>query len=340
MRFLWLDGLRGLAACTVVSFHFFGGANGFGWLAVDFFFVLSGFVLCKSITVAGLNGISGFKIFFKKRILRLYPILLLALSLSFSFQFSEYLFEVLRGEDGKGPAFDTSDPSRYILSIFLLQFLFPFSISLLPPLWSLSTEFYSNLLQLFFRLTGSLRAISICILLGILLIYVSGIYSNPAPDWKQYNTWLFGFGRALIGFNIGQLMWNFHQSKVKLTGKVSLFLILLGIVIPVNVWFLAKELLLFSAYSCFGILVLAFSKLKNTPKKSIVTTILNVLGESSYPIYLFHLIILGFFSRFFASATLVNFVFFYLINLAFSLLVIKYLEPGVKALIRRCLKFS
>jgi peptidoglycan/LPS O-acetylase OafA/YrhL len=121
---------------------------------------------------------------------------------------------------------------------------------------------------------------------------------------------------------------------------VSLFLILLGIVIPVNVWFLAKELLLFSAYSWFGILVLAFSKLKNPPKKSIVTTILKVLGESSYPIYLFHLIILGFFSRFFASATLVNFVFFYLINLAFSLLVIKYLEPGVKALISRCLKFS
>lgn len=52
-HFLALDGLRGVAALAVVTFHFMeiliGNYSklwiGHGWLAVDFFFCLSGFVM-------------------------------------------------------------------------------------------------------------------------------------------------------------------------------------------------------------------------------------------------------------------------------------------------------
>ena len=52
-RYLLLDGLRGVAALMVVCFHFFEAFAtspadqkfNHGYLAVDFFFVLSGFVM-------------------------------------------------------------------------------------------------------------------------------------------------------------------------------------------------------------------------------------------------------------------------------------------------------
>ena len=49
-RFLFLDGLRGIAALSIVFYHIpeiFGGATAIphAWLAVDFFFMLSGFVI-------------------------------------------------------------------------------------------------------------------------------------------------------------------------------------------------------------------------------------------------------------------------------------------------------
>ena len=338
MRFLWLDGLRGLAACYVLSFHFFKGSNvfaSFGWIAVDFFFVLSGFILCNSITLAGATGRLGFAKFLKKRILRLFPVLFLALFLRLLLQLSESVLEFIRGSVGNTTAFDSSDLIRYLLSILLLQFLYPFSVSLVFPLWSLSTEFYSNLFQIISRLTGSIRKISFGILLGILLIIASGIYFDSGPDWIQYNTWLFGFGRALVGFNIGQLVWNFQQRKFRVSWMHSLFIALVGFVVSINVWVFANEFVLASAYFSFGFLVLSFSKFKNPAQTSDLFRLLKVLGETSYPVYLFHTIILPLFLRVFTSLSLVNFIAFYLMNVIFSFLVLKYLEPKVRVFISK-----
>ena len=70
-RFVALDGLRGLAAFVVVLWH--TGATRFipgGYLAVDLFFVLSGFVLSHSFGRRAENWSS----FMGARLLRLYPL--------------------------------------------------------------------------------------------------------------------------------------------------------------------------------------------------------------------------------------------------------------------------
>lgn len=81
-----LDGLRGVAAVTVVMFHLFETFSGgdhtkqiinHGYLAVDFFFVLSGFVIgyayddrWNKMTLGG---------FFKRRLIRLHPMIIIAM---------------------------------------------------------------------------------------------------------------------------------------------------------------------------------------------------------------------------------------------------------------------
>src|SRR3569623_1052774 len=78
-HFQVLDGLRGIAALAVVVFHFMEWIYtdpaknfiGHGFLAVDFFFCLSGFVIGYAYDER-LKHI-GLKQFFKRRLIRLHP---------------------------------------------------------------------------------------------------------------------------------------------------------------------------------------------------------------------------------------------------------------------------
>ncbi|MGM9843407.1 MAG: acyltransferase family protein [Muribaculaceae bacterium] len=82
-RYMVLDGLRGVAALIVVAFHLFETYSGghihqiinHGYLAVDFFFVLSGFVIGYAYDDrwSKMNLIT----FFKRRLIRLHPMLII-----------------------------------------------------------------------------------------------------------------------------------------------------------------------------------------------------------------------------------------------------------------------
>lgn len=77
-----LDGLRGLAILLVIVYHNFGFINYFffGWLGVDLFFVLSGFLITDILlNTAGQPHF--LKNFYTRRLLRIFPLYYLALLL-------------------------------------------------------------------------------------------------------------------------------------------------------------------------------------------------------------------------------------------------------------------
>lgn len=76
MRIRELDGLRGIAVLAVIDRHYFDWyprtGSAYGWLGVDLFFVLSGFLI-TSILLGLREKEHYFKIFYARRALRIFP---------------------------------------------------------------------------------------------------------------------------------------------------------------------------------------------------------------------------------------------------------------------------
>lgn len=171
-RYEILDGLRGVAAALVVCYHlletYYGDGIGqplnHGYLAVDFFFVLSGFVV--GYAYDDLWGNMSKWNFFKRRIIRLHPMVV------FGTFFGALMFYF-----GACDAFPLIGQTPWYM--LLLIMVWCFTIVPLPrsmdirgwmetnpldgPIWSLQYEYLANVLYaLFFRRLGKLM-LAVCV---------------------------------------------------------------------------------------------------------------------------------------------------------------------------------
>ena len=150
-----LDGLRGVAALAVVTFHFMEMAYadysqnfiGHGFLAVDFFFCLSGFVI--GYAYDDRIGKMGMLEFFKSRLIRLHPLIVLGSVLGLL----AFLFDPFGGHP------ELYSIGKIILVFIMSLLLIPFPVvadrsfnlfSFNAPAWSLFWEYVANIFYAFF----------------------------------------------------------------------------------------------------------------------------------------------------------------------------------------------
>ncbi|MBI1406563.1 MAG: acyltransferase family protein [Caulobacter sp.] len=198
-----LDGVRGAAALIVMGLHITGclgaGLLGHGYLMVDLFFVMSGFVLSAGYGARLSRGGAG-GWFAVKRLVRLYPLALLGLLLGAA-------VAVALSLGGLRPLEDR--PALYlILGALFLPWLGGGLISPFNgPAWSLQLELWINIAYGFVaRRLSNRRLAAIVALAGTALIAVTlvngqfdGGFANNDPA-RSAGPWSYLVGWLRVGF--------------------------------------------------------------------------------------------------------------------------------------------
>lgn len=151
-RFTALDSFRGLAAIAIVLFHMpillaFSELDFFrnGPVFIQFFFALSGFVLCHAYAHR-LNSVTALRDFAIARTLRLYPLHLFLLGLFLLLEVGKLLAQI---QGSSIEAFSgNAAPGEILPNLLLLQAWLPGadSLSFNAPAWSISVGYYLYLL--------------------------------------------------------------------------------------------------------------------------------------------------------------------------------------------------
>ena len=305
-----LDGLRGAAALMVVWYHIFEGfafASGgaietfnHGYLGVDFFFMLSGFVISYSYDDRWSKGLTTGN-FFKRRLIRLHPMVVMGAIIG---TISFLIGGSLRW-DG------TQAPFGWVMMAMLMGMLllpaWPGAgydvrgngemYSLNGPTWSLFFEYLGNVLYALFirKLSGRGLAI-LAAVLGVAMGWfavadVSG-YGMIGVGWTlDAVNFLGGLARMLFPFTLGMVLArNFKPVKVRgifWIASAVLFVLFSVPYIPAcgaicmnGAFEFLCILLLFPAIIWMG------ASGATTDKFSTATC--KFLGEISYPLYVVH----------------------------------------------------
>ncbi|WP_288084342.1 acyltransferase family protein [Xylanibacter rodentium] len=316
-RFEILDGLRGVAAMIVVAFHLFetyseGPATqiiNHGYLAVDFFFMLSGFVIGYAYDDRWVQGMTQCD-FFKRRLIRLQPMVIMGAiigALWYFFQTSDAF-----------PLIEQTSWWMVLVIMLLAWIMFPTppsmdirgwqeTSSLNGPQWSLMWEYLANILYatiirhfskfwlaIFVGLSGTLTIILCCDinLWGILNGREYAAYS-VIGGWSLTPCQLFiGITRLLFPFFGGLLIYRIG-AKLKLS-SYGFFIcsILLAVVLCfphiggdkpniINGFYCLISIMIF-----FPVIVMTGAGSPLTGRYSIA--VCKWLGEISYPLYITH----------------------------------------------------
>lgn len=314
-RYEILDGLRGVAAMIVVAYHLFETYSAgpvhqilnHGYLAVDFFFVLSGFVIGYAYDDRWDR--MSIKDFFKRRLVRLHPMVIMGTLIGAVFF---YL-----GDCSAFPLIMETPWWKVLLMVLLGCLMIPTPVSwdirgwwevnsLNGPTWSLMWEYIANILYALFIRHFSKIALGIFVALAALLtidiafnIDTFGLLvTREAAAYTFIGGWsltpdqlYIGISRLLYPFFVGLLLSRVNKLiKIK-RGFYWCSLLIVAILVMPRIGG-TEAMWMNGAYEAFCVLIMfplivAMGAGSNvTGKRSVA--ICQFLGEISYPLYITH----------------------------------------------------
>jgi peptidoglycan/LPS O-acetylase OafA/YrhL len=212
-----LDSLRGVAALSVVFYHidwnnplYSLGYVQNSYLMVDFFFVLSGFVIALNYNNRIVDLISTAR-FMWLRFWRLYPLHFALLIVFLVFEIVKWIAHVRFGIEKSNPAFGVNDVWAFFSNLFLVQaFDLQSDITFNGPAWSISVEFYTYLVfALVVLITRRVMLAAVIISMASALVLLA--IGTKGLDY----TYDFGFVRCLMGFFLGVLSYGAYRALHK-----------------------------------------------------------------------------------------------------------------------------
>jgi peptidoglycan/LPS O-acetylase OafA/YrhL len=286
-----ISGLRAMAVIGVMLFHagfdFIPG----GFVGVDVFFVISGFLITQLIRREHQENIFSFQTFYLRRFRRLFPALFITLFLSFLI-----MNFILSISDIK----NLSNSSLY--SIFALSNIyfyehsgyFDLNASLKPLLhiWSLSVEEQFYFVWPSFLLVCFLERSDKFVVLSILLFSISSLIFSYVFTISDPTAAFFLTPFRVFEFGIGALMvWaiGIRKAKSAISDEIT-FLIGFGLVAASMLYF--SERIPFPSYNalapCLGAAAIIFSDQAKYSGYILRNPIMVWIGERSYSLYLAH----------------------------------------------------
>jgi peptidoglycan/LPS O-acetylase OafA/YrhL len=300
-----LDGLRGVASIMVVVFHLFetytwgdpfAQVINHGYLAVDFFFLLSGFVIAYAYDERW-GTMSAWE-FYKRRLLRLQPMVVMGSvigALLFYFQ--------------AAPQFPlvAATPLWKLTILMMLGFmLVPVTKSLdvrgwgemyplNSPAWSLFFEYLANILYAVGLRKLSNRALGVLVLLAAVFLVQLALTS---PRGGLAGGWSFdvmelhvGFARVLFPFFAGVLLMRSGR-RIHIKGTFAVCSLLLAVALSIPRFGDPQHLWINGVYEAICVIVVfpvivamgAGERLPHGPSIRIA----RFFGELSYPLYITH----------------------------------------------------
>ena len=321
-RYEILDGLRGVAALMVVAFHLLETYSkgpseqiiNHGYLAVDFFFVLSGFVIGYAYDDRW--GKMSVGTFFKRRLIRLHPMVVAGTLIGAAlFFFAGTAFPKTLEVEGW----------KFALCLVMGLLMIPCGMGLdirgwgetnsfNGPNWSLTYEYIANILYAFiFRHLPKTALAVLCAVCAVFTLDLTlgwdifGLFPN-GPQYNVIGGWSLtvqqiyvGFARLLYPFLCGLLISRILPSRRSESNPSGSPIHLKG-----GFWWCALAIVLIFSVPCIGgrqclwdglyqavciliifpLLVLAGAGSRTTDAKS--TAVCKWMGEISYPLYITH----------------------------------------------------
>jgi peptidoglycan/LPS O-acetylase OafA/YrhL len=315
-RFHVLDGMRGVAAIMVMAFHYFSPLpylkNAF--IAVDFFFILSGFVICHAYGDKLDQGMS-FGDFVTRRVGRLYPFLLIGILVGAPFLYLERVnnFNGFTMRDFIVTLVSNILFVPYISTNIaaLRGFLFPSDM----PLWSIFFELAASLTFPFLSTLSTKQLRLLCLLSVAVLVASSflrgfsdgGSLFNMNGGWHVDN-FLGGFPRVFFGFPCGVLLYRLlveAQGKNTSVRSFNPWLLYVGLIAILMFPIAAKgvyPLLAIATLAPYLVWCGGFSVCLN----GFTTKISQFLGWLSYPLFCLHMPVLAAMTRLDKSTALLS----------------------------------
>jgi peptidoglycan/LPS O-acetylase OafA/YrhL len=296
-----LDGLRGVAALSVVTFHFMEMAIynysrlfiGHGFLAVDFFFCLSGFVIAYAYDDR--IGRLGVAEFLKSRLIRLHPLVVLGSVFG--------LIALFLDSFVSAPLAYSSGRIALIFLASLLMIPYPamqergFNLfSLNAPAWSLFWEYVANLVYALVLVKLSRRIVLVLTVIAGIVLCVAGEHAGAlSGGWNGHTFWD-GGARVAYSFLAGLLIFRSGWTiRSRIGFSIIAVLLLLAFLMPYahRGWVREAAVVLF--YFPFLVALGAGATLSARSAK-----ICTFAGNMSYPLYMTHYSVIWIFGNYYS----------------------------------------